>query len=206
MAAANKIIRLKEFARKRVEQRSQAKLELAGHAIDALSELGYARTSMRDIAAQSGRSIGALNYYFEDKSDLITFCVRLYKENFVNQIDEIINSAGTKDALINAFIEGLVDTIAEDAQTHRLWYDIRSQALFDESFHDVSNEIEQALIDMVGRLLVQLGFDSETTTQAYYLLDGSFRKHLQNQLQGDADTATRFRAELQSIFSMLAGG
>ncbi len=206
MAAANKIIRLKEVARKRVEQRSQAKLELAGHAIDALSELGYARTSMRDIAAQSGRSIGALNYYFEDKSDLISFCVRLYKENFVNQIDEIINSAGTGYALINAFIEGLVDAVSSDAQTHRLWYDIRSQALFDESFHDVSNEIEQALIDMVGRLIAQLGYDSEITTHAYYLLDGSFRKHLQSQLQGDADMAKRFRTELQSIFSMLADG
>ena len=166
MAAANKIIRLKEVARKRVEQRGQAKLELAGHAIVALSELGYARTSMRDIAAQSGRSIGALNYYFEDKSDLITFCVRLYKENFVSQIDEIINSAGTGDVLINAFIEGLVDAVSGDAQTHRLWYDIRSQALFDESFHAISNEIEQALIDMVGRLIAQLGYDSETTTQA----------------------------------------
>lgn len=210
MAAANKIIRLKKAAQKRSQNRDEAKIELARHAIAALAQLGYARTSMRDIAAQSGRSIGALNYYFEDKTALITFCVQLYKADFVKQIDEIISGANSKGGLRDAIIEGFVQTVEDDAVTHRLWYDIRSQSLFDEDFHVVANEIEQALIDMIGRLMARLPNAAQSpnaeskTLQAYYLLDGSFRTNLQRQLQGEANTAQRFRKELQAMFECLA--
>lgn len=205
MPAANKIIRLKEAARKRVQLRGQTKLELAKHAISALAELGYARTSMRDIAAQSGRSIGALNYYFEDKSDLISFCVTIYKEDFVRRIDEIVTSAVSREKLIDAFIEGLVTTVVNEAKTHRLWYDIRSQSLFDGEFHEVVAENEQALIEMIGRLLVRLDIADAGTQEAYYLIDGCFRIHLQQQLRGENDVSAGFRAELRLIFDGLIG-
>lgn len=203
MAASNKIIRLQEAAKKRSQDRDLAKLELARHAIAALAELGYARTSMRDIAAQSGRSIGALNYYFEDKVDLIKFCVRLYKKEFVEQIDEIINTRETKDGLTQAIVDGFVQTIEDDAITHRLWYDIRSQSLFDENFHTIANEIEQALIDMIERLLKRIGISGNFTNEAYYLLDSSFRIHLQRHLQDQPNNSESFRTELNSIFSKI---
>ncbi len=53
--------------------------QLAAAALQTLSELGYARTSLREIAQNSEFSHGVLHYYFTDKVDLITYCVRQYK-------------------------------------------------------------------------------------------------------------------------------
>ena len=73
MTKLEKIDKLETKARKRSAKRSRRKDELALAAIDALKQLGYARTSLRDIAEISGVSVGMLHYYFEDKTDLITF-------------------------------------------------------------------------------------------------------------------------------------
>src|SRR6202007_3228864 len=53
--------------------------ELAGAALQTLAELGYARTSLREIAQNSEFSHGVLHYYFSDKQDLLTHCVRQYE-------------------------------------------------------------------------------------------------------------------------------
>lgn len=53
---------------KKSEASRQQVLEAA---IQALSERGYARTSVSDIAAAAGMSKGAVHYHFESKDDLI---------------------------------------------------------------------------------------------------------------------------------------
>ena len=61
------------------EKAAERRAELAEAALQTLSTLGYARTSLRDIAQNSVFSHGVLHYYFTDKVDLITACVRQYK-------------------------------------------------------------------------------------------------------------------------------
>ena len=50
---------------------AQRRRELADATIQTLSELGYARTSLREIAQNSAFSHGVLHYYFADKVDLM---------------------------------------------------------------------------------------------------------------------------------------
>ena len=63
-------------ARRRVDKFAERRAQLAVAALQTLAELGYARTSLRDIAQNSEFSHGVLHYYFSDKFELITFCVR----------------------------------------------------------------------------------------------------------------------------------
>jgi len=114
-------------------KREAKKRELAESAIEALKRYGYANTTLRDIAAQSELSLGMLHYYFENKEQLLIYCVRLYKEAFAADIGARIAGAKTREILFQAFAEGLAASIVEDAETHRLWYDIRNQALFDKA-------------------------------------------------------------------------
>ena len=53
--------------------------QLAESALQTLGELGYARTSLREIANNSEFSHGVVHYYFQDKLELIVYCVRYYK-------------------------------------------------------------------------------------------------------------------------------
>jgi AcrR family transcriptional regulator len=74
--------KLKVRALRKSAKRNEKKRQIAESAINALQELGYANTSLRDIASKSGMSLGILHYYFEDRSDLIIYCVKTYKTGF----------------------------------------------------------------------------------------------------------------------------
>jgi AcrR family transcriptional regulator len=204
LAKTAELVRLPLEAAKRGGKRADRKRELAEHAIAALGSLGYARTSLRDIAAQSGVSLGVLHYYFEDKIDLISYCVKIYKDTFVATLDAIMAMDIPSDAIAAGVVDGLVASVAEHANTHRLWYDIRGQALFDEAFRPVVGEIEDALIGLVGRLLGRLQVETESPVAVYLRVDGLFRYYLQRRLFGDVDALADFRAALGDEFAALA--
>ena len=64
--------------------------ELAESALLTLGELGYARTSLRDIASNSPFSHGVLHYYFADKLELVIYSVTYYKMRCITRYDEVI--------------------------------------------------------------------------------------------------------------------
>src|SRR3954451_902722 len=94
--------------------------ELATAALQTLGELGYARTSLREIAQNSPYSHGVVHYYFADKVELITYCVRQYKAECVQRYDAIVERSAPADVLAADFPDALVTPLVEDAAMHRL--------------------------------------------------------------------------------------
>ncbi len=189
--------KLRARAERKTAKRDEKKRQIAESAIEALKELGYANTSLRDIAAKSDLSLGMLHYYFEDRSDLIIYCVQLYKEAFVRDINAALNMAEGRGAVLDAFADALANSIADDTETHRLWYDIRTQAMFDETFRPVVDEIEAMLIDIVRHAFKKAGNEIPQMVDIHYAaVDGVFRMLMQNQLTGRLKT----KDELAAIF------
>src|SRR3954463_8441886 len=120
MSTAEKLDRV---SRRQVDKFEERRRELADAALQTLAELGYARTSLREIAQNSGFSHGVLHYYFRDKVELITHCVRQYKAECVTRYDKIIATAGSAEELRQGFGAAMAGTLREDAPMHRLWYD-----------------------------------------------------------------------------------
>lgn len=173
----------------------QAKLELADHALRELARLGYAHTSMRDIATAADMNLGRLNYYFEDKTDLIVFTIRRFKQTFVARLAEAVERGGSVDAVI----EVLVDSATKGAAVHRFWYDLRTQSLFDPAFRDVVGEIEADMAAMTIRTLRLVAPEKDSTqflSLANSLIDGVFFRGMQASLRGDVGAADKMRAEL----------
>nr|HEV8008925.1 TetR family transcriptional regulator [Bradyrhizobium sp.] len=102
---------------------AERRVELAEAALQTLSELGYARTSLREIAQNSVFSHGVLHYYFNDKIDLILCCVRHYKSRCVTRYDDVVASARTYEELAAGFLKVLGETVRNEGHLHRLWYD-----------------------------------------------------------------------------------
>lgn len=175
-------------------KRESKKRALAESAIEALKRYGYANTTLRDIAAESDLSLGMLHYYFENKELLLIYCVRLYKEAFAADIGARIAGADNRDSLIRAFSEGLATSIVEDAETHRLWYDIRNQALFDPVFQPVVAEIEASLMGLI-ELMAGEGKKGPPVSVLYGAVDGVFRHLLECQLAGRARTTPELAEE-----------
>jgi AcrR family transcriptional regulator len=182
--------------------------QLAGAALKTLSQLGYARTSLREIAQNSPLSHGSLHYYFDDKVDLITCCVKQYKADCVRRYDEIVVSARTAEELRDGFAAGMARTLREDASMHRLWYDLRNQSLFEEAFRADVFEIEQSLERMIWRIVghyAELAGASVTVTSsaAYAIFDGLFQQSLLRHVAGAKDAARDLEANVRKILEGL---
>jgi AcrR family transcriptional regulator len=172
----------------------QRRAELAEAALKTLSELGYARTSLREIAQNSEFSHGVLHYYFVDKVDLITHCVRQYKIRCMRRYDGIIATATTGSQLRHEFALAMAESMVQDGDLHRLWYDLRSQSMFDPAFRDDVVAIDAGLGDMTWRVATRIGELAEVAPPfgpdvTYGILDGLFQQALLRHCAGDPDAA-----------------
>jgi AcrR family transcriptional regulator len=196
------------ISRRQVDKFAARRAQLANSALQTLSELGYARTSLREIAQNSDFSHGVLHYYFHDKVDLITEGVRQYKAECVTHYDEIVANSRTADELRHGFGEGMAATLSEDASMHRLWYDMRTQSFFEESFRADVLEIDQSLEQMIWRIVSRFSALAErpltvSSSVAYAIFDGLFQQSLLKHLSGDQSAAAELRANVEHVLAGL---
>ena len=172
--------------------------ELADSALAAIAEQGYARTGMRDIAAHSELSHGALHYYFDDKDDIIRQAIWQYKSECARRYDPIVATATTAEELASRFGIEMSATLRDESDMHRLWYDLRNQALFDDGFRETIVAIDDLLRDMVWAVVVRYAELSNSLpavdpVEAYALFDGLFLNCLIAYLRGDLSALDRIR-------------
>jgi AcrR family transcriptional regulator len=203
--------RIDRISRRQVDKFEERRRELADAALQTLSELGYARTSLREIAQHTAYSHGVLHYYFRDKVELITYCVRQYKATCVLRYDAIVADAQTPQGLADGFAEGLAQTLVQDALLHRLWYDLRSQSLFEPSFRADVAEIDASLQRMIWRIVIRYadltGIPPNcTSAPAYAFFDGLFQHALLRHLAGADDAVDDLRAGARYVLHAVVGG
>jgi AcrR family transcriptional regulator len=196
------------IARRQVDKFAERRDQLAAAALQTLAELGYANTSLRDIAQNSNFSHGVLHYYFADKFELITYCVRQYKAECVTRYDAIVATATGAEELRSGFGAAMAGTLRDDAALHRLWYDLRNQSQFEEKFRADATEIDHSLEAMIWRIVSRYaelsGRDlAVTPALAYALLDGVFQHALLRHLGGDATAATDLDDHVRQVLPTL---
>jgi TetR/AcrR family transcriptional repressor of bet genes len=190
--------------RTREEKYDERRNQLAESALATLGELGYARTSLREIAQNSAFSHGVVHYYFANKIELITYCVRYYKATCVTRYDALLATASTAEELATGFADKLVETITDEAPMHRLWYDLRTQSMFEPELREAVLEIDHTLELMIWRIVLRYAelcggepvFSSPTT---YALFDGLFEKALLSHLCGDPVALDDLRARALTV-------
>ncbi|WP_141005053.1 TetR/AcrR family transcriptional regulator [Nocardioides humi] len=190
------------------DKHDERRRALADSALRTLGELGYARASLREIANNSEFSHGVVHYYFHDKLELIVYCVRQYKATCVHRYDGVVADATTADGLVAAFADKLVETIVEEAPMHRLWYDLRSQSMFEVSLREAVLQIDQTLEDMVWRVVSTYAdlagaAPAMTPHVAYGLLDGLFQQALLGYLCEREGVLDDLRAQVHDLMPVL---
>lgn len=166
--------------------------ELAQAALAAVAEQGFANTGMRDVASRAQLSHGSLHYYFDGKDDLIGQAIWQYKSECARRYDEIVASSASGSELIQRFGAEMASTLRDEAPLHRLWYDLRNQAMFQTGFGETITAIDGLLRDMVWAVVERYSaleakpprVDSEF---AYALFDGVFQSSLLALLRGQED-------------------
>jgi len=207
MASAT-VTKFDRISRKRVDKFNERRVELAEAALLTLADLGYARTSLRDIAQNSEFSHGVLHYYFADKVDLITCCVRLYKSRCVTRYDGVIAASEDYPGLLEGFLNALTATMREEAHLHRLWYDLRSQALFETAFRADVAEIEASLEAMIWRVMARFAAvtgkpAAMPPSLAYAIFDGLFQQGLLKHISGNPDAIATLRDSARHVLDRI---
>jgi AcrR family transcriptional regulator len=202
--------RMATAPRPRDHKFAERRAELGEAALTTLAELGYARTSLREIAQNSEFSHGVLHYYFTDKLDLILCSVRQYKARCVKRYDDVTTSATSFEELLDGFVAALGDTLRKEAPLHRLWYDLRAQSLFEEAFRADVAEIDKSLEKMIWRVLSRLAEISGEPVRlpssvAYAMFDGLFQQGLLKHLSGDKKAVATMQSNARLVVSQLVG-
>lgn len=196
--------------RTRIDKFAERRAELGEAALQTLAELGYARTSLREIAQNSEFSHGVLHYYFSDKLDLILCSVRQYKARCVTRYDQVTAEAASFDELLEGFLANLGETLRTEAPMHRLWYDLRAQSLFEEAFRADVAELDKSLEKMIWRVMSRLSELADKPLQVqpaviYAMLDGLFQQCLLKHLSGDAKAVAAMQEQVRWTVSQIIG-
>lgn len=200
---------MSEVTRTRDDKFHERREQLGEATLQTLAALGYARTSLREIAQNSEFSHGVLHYYFNDKVDLILCSVRQYKARCVTRYDVVTVEATTAEELVENFCAKLTETLQRETSMHRLWYDLRSQSMFEPTFRPEVDQIEHSLEQMIWRVLTryaellgqQLQVDSST---AYALMDGLFQQALHLHVAGQvAEASERLSAATRRLLLLI---
>jgi TetR/AcrR family transcriptional repressor of bet genes len=182
--------------------------ELAESALTTLGELGYARTTLREIANNSKFGHGVVHDLFQDKLELVIHSVRYYKERCVTRYDSVLATSFTADGLVEAFGAKLAQTIREEAPMHRLWYDLRTQSMFEDQLRDAVSVLDKALEEMIWRVVSRyaeladrpLALEPEV---AYAMLDGLFQQALQAYVSGHTEVLTTLPGQVRTIMPLM---
>ncbi|HEY6592964.1 MAG TPA: TetR/AcrR family transcriptional regulator [Asanoa sp.] len=191
-----------------VDKFDQRRDELAESALTTLGAMGYARASLREIANNSTFSHGVVHYYFQDKLELVIYSVRYYKARCVTRYDSVVSDSTTADDLVDAFAAKLTETIREEAPMHRLWYDLRTQSMFEDQLRGAVTEIDHTLQDMIWRVVSRYAeLDGRPVSVdpvvAYGMLDGLFQQALLGYLSGHPTALDSLAVRVRKVMPLL---
>jgi TetR/AcrR family transcriptional regulator, transcriptional repressor of bet genes len=191
-----------------VDKYDRRRDELAESALTTLGAMGYARASLREIANNSTFSHGVVHYYFQDKLELVIYSVRYYKARCVTRYDSVVNDSTTANDLVDAFASKLTETIRDEAPMHRLWYDLRTQSMFDDQLRGAVTEIDHTLQDMIWRVVSRYAeLDGRPVSVepvvAYGMLDGLFQQALLGYLGRDHAALDSLAVQVRKVMPLL---
>ena len=105
----------------------------------------------------------------------------------------------------------MAQTLRADGTMHRLWYDLRNQSLFEESFRADVLEIDRRREEMIWHVISRYAEFAGITVAAspsavYAILDGLFQQALLHQLAGRDTAAADLQANVTQVLENLLPG
>ncbi|WP_170415612.1 TetR/AcrR family transcriptional regulator [Ruegeria atlantica] len=192
-------------AKQRDKNREQKRRELAENAIATIARAGYANTTLRDIAASTGVSLGKIQYYFPEKEGLLLYCVDLSVDRFTLQLNDILVANLSPHEARKAYVELFAHSIVNYAHLHRLWYDIRNQAMFDNQLRQRVADVEARFVEICDELGKKFAVNDVRGVEIYVMLDGAYRYYIQQSIAGMPFTAEDIAQRVNRLIGYLTG-
>ena len=134
--------------------------EIIDAAIEVMANVGLAGLSMRLVAGQAKIPLGALSYYFKDKSDLIAQAFAQLSER---EIERVVATADRLDPSMppEKFADLVADMLIDGFSTPRgaivTRYELVTEASRDERLRPMFESWYVAMVPALSRLFRELG-------------------------------------------------
>jgi TetR/AcrR family transcriptional regulator, transcriptional repressor of bet genes len=149
-----------------------------------------------------------VHYYFGDKLELIVYCVRYYKARCVTRYDGVVADSTSAEGLLDAFSAKLAETIRDEGPMHCLWYDLRSESMFEPGLREAVTLIDRTLEEMIWRVVSRfaelVGREVRLSpATAYAMLDGLFQRSLLGHTAGRADALDELIEQVHDVMPLM---
>jgi AcrR family transcriptional regulator len=141
-------------------------------------ERGMEGATVRNIAKESGLSLGALRHYFSTQDELLVYAMKLVQERATARINEIaMKDLPLKEKILNILLE-IVPTNEETMAEMQVWFAFTAYARHKEDVFEAQQDgIFIGIKKIIGYLdnsgLLKKNIDSEIESERLYaLIDG----------------------------------
>jgi AcrR family transcriptional regulator len=138
------------------------KAEIVETARRILIEEGHHRLTMRNVAENVGIKLASLQYYFPNKSDLITTLMDLEKETYLSLVESLLGAADSSasDKAVAATLDRLFEEYQDERSLNfneQLWALSVGEPQWMDQYMNGYLDIWDSAVEMIGR------FDPEST-------------------------------------------
>ena len=121
----------------RKQSREARRTQLIEATIETLATLGYARTTLTEVAKKAGLSHGLVNFHFETKEKLLAETLKFLADEYRNNWLAALDTAGTDpaaqlDALIRADFNPAICTPARLSAWCSFWGEAQCRPLYQQ--------------------------------------------------------------------------
>ena len=138
---------------------SERKQQILEAAIEIIANEGYANLSMRALARASDLKLGALQYHYKTREDMLRAVVGYIADEYQKSFDEV--------ALADGFlgVQGFIDFITEDKvdealNTSKLWPQLWAMGAIEPLVADLVAEIYDKYLNILEGLLKDVGSEA----------------------------------------------
>ncbi|WP_019912530.1 TetR/AcrR family transcriptional regulator [Paenibacillus sp. HW567] len=164
----------------KIVDHDKQRLIVAEAALRIIQESGLEQATVRNIAKETGLSVGSMRHYFSSQVELFAFCMNLYVERIEQRVQEMTFEGPLLEDLKNALLQFL--PVNEDRiKEMEVWFAFNSKALVHPELQQLSSEMQKKLYkasrDVVQTLidsgLARAGIKAELEAEKLYaLVDG----------------------------------
>ncbi len=133
--------------------------------LSCLSDRGYARVSMRDIAREAGVALSQLTYHFRSKERLVLEALALRLQDILQELEPSLSTEKTPEGRLRVLGDYLASLPRKDPALWRLLLDLAAQSAWLPS-------LRRHLLDLVDRLSRRIGCDTDRLVSLMFGLLG----------------------------------
>ncbi|WP_018218343.1 TetR/AcrR family transcriptional regulator [Salinispora vitiensis] len=111
---------------------NQRRRQLADAVLAIAGERGLDEVSIREVAARTGVSIGAVQYYFRTKDELLLFAIEQVTERLISRLDALPPAASIR-AEIHREMAAMMPLNPPAELANRIWLAFAARSLVSES-------------------------------------------------------------------------